>query len=238
MAATEGRIWSRGSYNRLTDSSFGQWTILLLGESLFLLPFIAFVPALIAFHKKIENPSQMAFWMPSFRNPVRRYLRFGLLSAAYYFFPIIVAFSSALPLKNLVELPLYLTFGHFLGLTLTSRMSLVFPAIAINQRLGLIESWKVTGANSTKIFFVLFLAILPLLLITLTCIAALYVPAFSFWNADPQILGAAISSSMKSAVFVITPILFCIALVFTSCTSEIYKRLVKPADSDENTHIA
>lgn len=235
VVATEGRIWSRGSYNRLTESSPGQWTILLLGESLFLLPFVAFVPALIAFHKKIETPNLEASWIPNFRHPTAKYLWIGIVGAATFFLPIATGFRLALPMESYWEVPLFVVLGQLVGLYFVSRFSVVFPAISVTRPLGLVGGWLATRECNIKVFFAHFLATLPLVLIFLICFTLLYIPAFAILNANPQVLGAAISSSMQSAVFVITPILFCIALVFTSCASEIYRQLTKPNDHSEST---
>lgn len=234
FAATERRIWGRGSYVYSDDTPIGQWIFLFLAESLFLLPLIAFVPALVAFHKRLEDPYLEAAWIPSLRDPVPSYLTRCFLGAVLYFLPVVSGFLIAVSTWTPWIIFSALVISHAIGLYLVSRITMIYPAMACGQRIGLTESWHMTGRSKWKIFATTLAVTSPLLAIYLAVLASLYLPVLTHSaEMTAQEFGILITAKMYESVWYATPVLFLIALAFTSCVSEIYKKLSPEADIAE-----
>ncbi len=206
---------------------------LFFGESLFLLPLVAFVLFLIPWHRRLVKCNERSRVRPSFRHPFAAYSLYGLLAACCYFFPhVVVGFvwTKIFDLAFLSGVPIFLILGHSGGILLSSAICLTFPSLALGANVGLIGSWWMVRKDFWSVYLVFLTSMTPLLLVFLSGLLVVYWPALTSFLDDDRTLGAAIIDGMYLGILVAIPVMFIVAVVYSTCSTLIFQHLREDRD--------
>lgn len=136
--------------------------------------FLASLPFLVSWYRVIiDGPQAVAGRPPfSFGRPEGRFLLWALLLGLVLAVPMIIAGAVAIPFatgelpgNQVPLLPVLLAVFFFILLVLASlRLSLIFPAIAVEEPASFARAWDISKGNSFRLFGLAVVVHLPALL--------------------------------------------------------------------------
>lgn len=194
-------------------------TLRAVGMSLCLL--IAFALFAVAWHRfALIGPAEAPRLLPAVQGYHVRFILtmigLSLLIGLVAVLPFILAdllgiYSQLIPLLALV-----------VAVALAVRLQLVFPAVALDRRLGLAGSWRATKGQGLRLFWMVLLSVLPWQLLSLL-LGPVIGPAQGQFVASGQLtLAAALGFAVSGLIE------FALLAVLVGTISGAYRRLVDP----------
>lgn len=195
------------------------WPEMLLGNLLSLIPYVFFAVAWHRFLLLGERPATPvgALW------PMPRHLRFylftlllfGVVAAAGLSVGLVGALIAALfsgaTGPNMLQLPLFLLI-FMLTLYVAARLQFTFPAVAVDERYGFLDSWRNTRGQGWRFLFVLSCTFLPPLFFNFFMALILSSTGFTLLSLINSFILAAIG--LLTTAIVISAV----SIAFRTCT--------------------